>query len=76
MNRSAVPPNDIYISIFSDELVNDPLGDISKKNAKKSGKQAPKLTGRIVNGAEENEKLTPYLKEIVDMFKKYGVNTY
>lgn len=72
MNRSKVPPNDIYISIFSDELVNDPL-----KNLGKGGKPfKPKTKARVVNHAGENEKLTTYLKDLTNMFERNGVNVY
>ena len=72
MNRSMVPPNDIYISVLSDELVNAPKGKLHKYDREK----IPESTARIVNYAEENKKLKPYVDELISMFRKYGVHIY
>ncbi|MEL6557130.1 MAG: M56 family metallopeptidase [Bacteroidota bacterium] len=72
MNRGMVPPNDIYISVFSDELVNNRLDKFYKNQAD----ERSETKGKIVNHASENEKLAPYLQELVAIFKKYGVNIY
>ncbi|HAA22057.1 MAG TPA: hypothetical protein DCP28_26060 [Cytophagales bacterium] len=65
MNRSALPPNDVYISIFSERLVESTLS-----------KGFEKAEGSIqeVNHADRNPEITTYLETLLETLESQRVN--
>ena len=67
LNLSDFPPNDIYVSIFSNTRIDSDHFFGKLKDGEKF---------RQVNYAIENEKLKQYVDQLHAMFKKYGIKVY